>query len=125
MLSGCAQQDRSMANVAAYHQPQKSLPAAQRDGFFVKVKAIAGLLVAFALAVGIYLLAQHGQQAAVALLGLTLAFQLQQAGVNQVGEVLYGVGTFGRGGHGRKGKEEPSKIANGPAITTQQDKLKW
>ena len=39
-------------------------------------------------AIGVDLLAQHGQQAAVALPGLLSAFQLLLAGVYQVGEVL-------------------------------------
>ena len=39
-------------------------------------------------AIGVDLLAQHGQQAAVALPGLLSAFQLLQAGVYQVGEIL-------------------------------------
>jgi len=56
------------------------------------------------LAVGVYLLAQHGQQGAVALAGFLRAFQLLKAGINQFRKIFDGVNAFRRGGHGRNNK---------------------
>ncbi len=57
------------------------------------------LLLRAALAVGVYLLAQYGQQAAILLLRFFPPLKLLQAGVNQIREILYGIAAFGRGGH--------------------------
>ena len=55
---------------------------------------VAGLFAGGFLApVGVNLLAEHGQQAAVAQLGFARIFQLLQARVYQVRKGVYGVGT--------------------------------
>ena len=61
-------------------------------------------LLAAQLPTRFHLLPQHRQQAAVVLLRLFSALQPQQAGIYQVGKVLYGVGTVRRVGHGRDGE---------------------
>ena len=59
----------------------------------------------FSLPVRIDLLAHDGQQAAVVLPGFLPALQLLKAQVDQIREILYGIGTFWRDGHGRSNRQ--------------------